>query len=231
MKKTVLILLFTIISISTLFQSCTGKSNEKDTLQKPDSTATVASTDDATTLTFNNLQAAFKGETTARAKYEAYSKKANEEGYFEIAMLFHAASMAENIHANNHKAVLEEAGQTVPVISPEFTVNSTKDNLADAIKGESYESETMYPEFMVNAKATNNELAGISFNYAYKTELKHLKMYQDAQTALENNNAKSLPKVYYVCPTCGNTYQTIKPKRCGISMTNSEKFIEITTLN
>jgi len=146
-------------------------------------------------------------------------------------MLYHAASVAENIHSENHKVVLEEAGQTVPVITPEFTVKSTKENLKDAIEGESYESNKMYPEFMVTAKSADNKLAGISLNYAYRTELKHLEMYKGALAALESNNVKSLPTVYYICPTCGNTYQTTTPKRCGISMTSTEKFLKLTSLS
>jgi rubrerythrin len=180
--------------------------------------------------TIEDLQAAFKGETTASAKYEAYSKKAEKEGFHEIAILFKAASAAENIHANNHKAVLTESGVNAPVITPEFTVKSTKENLEDAIKGESYEASTMYPEFLKDAKSAGNQLALISLNYAFETEKKHKVMYENALAALENNAVKTLSSVFYVCPTCGNTYNTAPPKRCGISMTSSEKFIKITTL-
>ena len=231
MKKSIIILMFVVAISGAIFQSCTGKSSEKNDLQKPISKTTEASNEDLAVMTMQNMQTAFKGETTASAKYAAYSIKAEEEGFHEIAMLYHAASMAENIHANNHKVVIEEAGQTVPEITPEFTVNSTKENLLDAIEGESYESNTMYPEFMVNAKAAKNEFAGISLNYAYRTELKHLKMYKGALAALESNNVKSLPTVYFICTTCGNTYQTTAPKRCGISMTSNEKFLKLTSLN
>lgn len=231
MKKSTLILILVASISGAIFESCTGKTAEKSELDKPVVETAAISKEDATAATITNLQAAFKGETTASAKYAAYSKKAEEEGLHEIAMLYHAASVAENIHANNHKVVLEEAGQTVPEIIPEFTVKTTKENLKDAIEGESYESNKMYPEFMVTAKAANNDLAGISLNYAYRTELKHLEMYKGALAALENDNVKSLPTVYYICPTCGNTYQTTMPKRCGISMTSKEKFMEITSLS
>ncbi|MBL0183355.1 MAG: hypothetical protein IPP96_14095 [Chitinophagaceae bacterium] len=43
---------------------------------------------DAKAKIIENMQAAFKGETTASAKYAAYSKKAEQEGYHEIALLF-----------------------------------------------------------------------------------------------------------------------------------------------
>ena len=231
MKNSISILFLALTLSGLVLQSCANENSNKSDMQKPIAEAKTVSEVDATELTIQNLQAAFKGETTASAKYEAYSKKAEEEGFHEIAMLYHAASVAENIHANNHKAVLEEMGQTAPTISTEFTVNSTKENLQDAISGESYESNKMYPGFMVTAKSANNKFASISFDYAYRTELKHLKMYKEALVALENNNVKSLPTVYYICPTCGNTYQTTKPKRCGISMTSSEKFLTITSLD
>lgn len=199
-------------------------------LQSFVSNSTNSESANATALNYENMKDAFKGETTASAKYAAYSKKAEEEGYHEIALLFKAASASEKVHANNHRAVLREGDQQVPSFTPEFTVKSTKENLKDAIAGESYEITTMYPEFIVNANKAGNQFSLISLNYAYKTEQKHKPLYEKALTALESNNVKSLPSVFYVCPTCGNTYDTKAPSRCGISMTGSEKFIKIDSL-
>jgi rubrerythrin len=169
-------------------------------------------------------------KTTASAKYAAYSKKAEKEGYQQIALLFKAASTAEKIHASNHKSVLEESGTKVSPVTPEFTVKSTRENLQDAIKGETYEATTMYPEFLKVAEAAGNQMALISLNYAFRTEKKHRVMYENALAALEKNTVKSLPGTYFVCPTCGNTYDTAPAERCGICMTGSEKFIKINSL-
>jgi len=207
-----------------------AKENEKDEKASIAKPASYVATTDAMAKTIENIQAAFKGETTASAKYAAYSKKAEQEGYHQIALLFKAASTAENIHANNHKAVLQESGASVPVIKPEFTVKSTEENLQDAIAGETYEITTMYPEFLTAANASGNQLAMISLNYAYKTEKKHKGFYEAALNALQNKTVKALPSVFYVCPTCGNTYDSKAPARCGISMTDGEKFIKITSL-
>lgn len=185
---------------------------------------------DANRKTIENMQAAFKGETIASAKYAAYSTKAEQEGFHQIALLFKAASVSENIHANNHKAVLDESGIGVPAITPEFIVKTTKENLLDAIAGETYEATTMYPEFLTEANAAGNQLAMMSLNYAYKTEKKHRVFYEAALTALQNNTTTTLSTVFFVCPTCGNTYETKTPGRCGISMTAGEKFIKITSL-
>ncbi|MEP7106359.1 MAG: rubrerythrin family protein [Ferruginibacter sp.] len=210
----------------------TGKNdeNEKDASKSIAKQASMVTVTDAKIKTIENMQAAFKGETTASAKYAAYSKKAEQEGYYEIALLFKAASAAENIHASNHKAVLQESGIAVPAIKPEFTVKLTKENLEDAIKGETYEATTMYPGFITTANEAGDQLALISLTYAYKTEKKHRVMYENALVALLNNTVKTLPSLFYVCPTCGNTYETKAPARCGISMTGGEKLIKISSL-
>lgn len=221
--------------------SCTTGGGNKSEMKEPiearekeagdkDQPNPVINKEEAETKTISNMQAAFKGETTASAKYAAYSKKAEQEGYHAIALLYKAASTAENIHASNHKAVLQESGIAVPVIKPEYAVKSTKENLEDAIKGETYEATIMYPDFLKTANEAGNQLALISLNYAYKTEKKHKVMYETALAALHNNTAKLLAVVFFVCPTCGNTYETTAAKRCGISMTGGEKFIKISSL-
>ncbi len=231
MKK--LLSLSALAVVIGILSSCnTGNKNETK-LQNPvasESKEKQIAPEETKANTIADLQEAFKGETTASAKYAAYSEKAEQEGYHNIALLFKAASMAENVHANNHKSVLLEYGEAILNITPEFTVKTTNENLQDAIEGESYEVTTMYPDFLQDAANSKTQLAQISFNYAFEVEKKHLVMYKNALAALDNNTVNELSKVYYICPTCGNTYDQTPPERCGISMTSSEKFIKINSL-
>ena len=177
--------------------------------------------------TVDNLKAAIIGETTASAKYLAYSKKAKEEGLNKIALLFETASRSEGIHANNHRSVLEQLGVKMEEVKPKYEVKSTKENLQDAINGESYEVTTMYPDFIKTANEGNVNLAVLSFNYAYQTEKKHKDLYKDALDKLNNKQENLMASNYYVCPTCGNTYAGEAPNRCGISMTSKDRFLSI----
>lgn len=179
---------------------------------------------DAGTKTIENMQSAYKGEKTATAKYEAFSKKAEEEGYHNIALLYNAVSAAENIHAINHKAVIEDAGSTVPIITPEYKVKTTKENLYDDINGEAYEAKTMYPDFLKTAEIAENQIAYLSLTYAMKTELKHKFFFEQVLGDINTNTLNSLPSKYFVCPACGNTYTTA-PKHCDFSLTERDKFI------
>ncbi len=185
----------------------------------------MASDNAARTKVIEDIKAAFTGETTASAKYAAYAKKAKAEGYPKIALLFEAASKSESIHAGNHKAALEQLGEKAGEVTPKFEVKSTKENLEDAVKGETYEVTTMYPGFIKDANEANVSIALISFNYAYQTEQKHKVMYTNALKMLEEKKEKSMPSQYEVCTTCGNTYEGTAPARCGISMTPRDRFV------
>jgi len=72
--------------------------------------------------TVKNLKEAFAGESQANRKYLAFAKKADEDGYPQVAKLFRAAAEAETIHAHNHLRALNGIG-------------STRENLMEAVAG------------------------------------------------------------------------------------------------
>jgi rubrerythrin len=166
------------------------------------------------TKTDENLKAAFAGESQANRLYLAFAKKAEEEGFTQIAKLFKAAAEAEAVHALNH---LQITGQ----------VKSTLENLGTAVTGETYEFKKMYPEFIAEAKKEGNKQAAYSFDLANKVEQIHAGLYQKAIDALKNK--KELAKVdYYVCSVCGNTVEGSAPDRCPICGSPKEKFFKPT---
>jgi rubrerythrin len=178
--------------------------------------------------TIENLKAGIKGETTASAKYAAFAQKAIEEGNDTIAKLFDAASKAESIHAANHLKVLESLGEKMDEFTPEFEVKTTAENLQAAIDGETYESTTMYPQFLADAKSEKVEKAEKSFTWAFDTEKKHMQFYTTALQALQSNSENILPYSYAVCPVCGNTYDLANvDEKCAFCQTPKEKYIII----
>ena len=166
------------------------------------------------TKTDENLKAAFAGESQANRLYLAFAKKAEEEGFTQIAKLFKAAAEAETVHALNHIRI---TGQ----------VKSTLENLGTAVTGETYEFKKMYPEFIAEAKKEGNKQAAWSFDVANKVEQIHAGLYQKAIDALKNK--KELAKVdYYVCSVCGNTVEGSAPEKCPICGSPKEKFFKPT---
>jgi rubrerythrin len=177
--------------------------------------------------TIGNLKDAYNGESTASVKYAAYAEKAKAEGMTNIAVMFRAISKAEAIHAENHKKVLEKLGEKVeaPIIGS-FTVLTTAENIADAIKGESYEVNVMYAGFILEAKTAKANDAVKSFTWAVDTEKKHLVFYQTALQTLNSGAENTLPANWFVCPVCGNTFDnSAVPAKCDFCLTSKEKFI------
>ena len=157
--------------------------------------------------TDTNLKAAFAGESQANRRYLAYAKKADQEGFGQVAKLFRAAADAETVHALKHLSVLEGVG-------------ATADNLKDAVKGETYEFDQMYPEFLKEARAEENKAAANSFFRANEVEKIHAGLYQLALDNLGNNTQVE----YYVCQVCGNTVEGEPPDICPICSSKKEDF-------
>jgi rubrerythrin len=162
--------------------------------------------------TKKNLEYAFAGESQANRRYLAFAKKAEEEGYSQIARLFRAAAEAETVHALNHLKITGD-------------VNSTAENFKAAISGETHEFKSMYPGFINIANQEGNKQAAWSFNVARKVEQIHANLLQKVNSALEKG--QKLKQIdYYVCRVCGNTVEGTAPDRCPICGAPKEQFFK-----
>jgi len=111
--------------------------------------------------TQENLSTAMHGEAFAHAKYLLYAKQAKRNGNTELANLFTKAANTERLQHFAEEAQL--AG----------LVGSDADNLKDAIKGESYEVDTMYREFAEQAAAAGDKAAADRFEEVRHDEMAH----------------------------------------------------------
>jgi len=178
---------------------------------------------EATTL--DNLQAAFNGESNAHARYIAFATKADEEGYEGVASLFRAAARAEEVHANNHAEVIRKLGAEPKADVKKPEVRATAENLQAAIEGESYERDTMYPEFIAKARKDRDKDALQTFTLAKVAEAEHAKLYA---AALENMTSwKSGKKTFWVCSVCGYTTLALEGEKCPSCFSPKEKFEKI----
>ena len=159
----------------------------------------------------DGLREAFAGESQANRKYLAYAKKADEDGYPQVARMFRAAAAAETVHAHNHLRALRGIG-------------STEDNLKDAVAGETHEFKTMYPAMLEDAKAEGNTDAQRSFYYANEVEKVHAQLYQGLLDSLGKEQKEFS---YWVCPVCGFTAEEHAPDKCPVCATPGDKFGEI----
>jgi rubrerythrin len=161
--------------------------------------------------TEQHLKEAFAGESQANRKYLAFSAKADQEGHPQVARLFRAAAEAETVHAHNHLRVLKG-------------IKSTKENLQEAVAGETHEFKKMYPEMIDTAKAEGQKEAVRTFDFANEVEKIHAQLYQKL---LDNLGKSQENYPYYVCPVCGYTAEKNPPGTCPVCGTKGEMFKKI----
>src|SRR5512143_2170080 len=120
--------------------------------------------------TIDNLKDAFAGESQAFQKYSAFARKAEQDGFPNVARLFRLTARAEKIHAEGHFKSMDGVGPTAA-------------NLQAAIDGETYEYTKMYPPMLKQAEEDKHRSARM-FGYALQAEAVHAKLYSQALTAV-----------------------------------------------
>ena len=158
-----------------------------------------------------NLKEAFAGESQANRKYLAFARQAEKEGLAQVAKLFRAAAEAETVHAHNH---LRALGQ----------IKSTRENLLEAIAGETHEFKEMYPAMITAAEAEGATQALRSFQLANAVEKVHAALYMKALEGLENGHEEM---DYYICPVCGLTVERKAPEVCEICGAKGSVFFRV----
>lgn len=185
---------------------------------------TSAQAAQASDQTLRNLNTAFEGESNAANRYAIFAKAADAEGHPQVAKLFRAASAAEAIHRDTHKEAILALGGTPATFQLEaVTPASTEANLNAAIQGESYERDTMYPEFLALAKTDDARAAIRTFEFALAAEKEHAKLYAEALATL----GKNAPADYYVCNVCGMTLTELPAKKCPSCRKSKDEYQQI----
>ena len=98
--------------------------------------------------TERKLWEAFAGESKAFCRYLYYAKRAQREGYEQLAALFRETAENERVHAGLWLRALEEIG-------------GTEQNLLAAADGEGQEWRAMYPEMAETARREIREETGL----------------------------------------------------------------------
>jgi rubrerythrin len=162
--------------------------------------------------TDENLKEAFAGESQANQKYRAFAKKAEKDGFPNIARLFRTTAEAERIHAAGHLGSLEGIG-------------TTADNLQGAIDGETYEYTEMYPPMLAQALEDGHK-AKRMFAFAVGAEEVHATLYKKALEAVKAG--KDLAETeFYLCPFCGHIEFGQPPETCPICGAKAAAFMQV----
>jgi len=164
--------------------------------------------------TEDNIKAAFAGESQARNKYTYFAEVARKEGYHYIAKLFEETAANEMEHARDHFKLLNGIG-------------TTAENLKEAIGGEQYETDDMYPTFAKEAEEEGNMQAAALFKMIGKIEDHHRERYQKLLEMVENGTVfKREESIRWKCSVCGHIHEGTEPPQKCPSCRNPREYFE-----
>lgn len=144
--------------------------------------------------TYHNLQAAYRGELMASAKYDLYGHKAQDDGFEQIGNIFEETSRNEREHAEIWLKQLH--GGEVP---------STLENLRDAAEGENHEWMSMYPEYADTAMREGYPKIAELFQGVARVENNHDGRFETLAWNIESNQVFCREhEAVWICLNCGH---------------------------
>ena len=118
-------------------------------------------------VTIQNLEAAFAGESMAHIKYRYFAKLARAAGDEATARVFEETADQEVQHAFGHLDLLYPAAELTPAKALEM-----------AIAGETYEYTEMYPKFRHLAVEEGNAAAASEFDQQIAESKEHAQSFR-----------------------------------------------------
>ena len=159
----------------------------------------------------NMLREAFAGESKAYVRNLAFARRADQDGYPQIARLFKAVAEAERVHAEEYLKYLEGV------------VEGTEKNLRTAFENEMLAKREIYPLFIKEAIASKREDLSWSFIRSRDVEDRHAKLYKEALSALASEREVD----YHVCKVCGYVFTGAVPDSCPVCRSSEKDFKKI----
>ncbi len=161
--------------------------------------------------TEKNLGIAFAAESKASIRNAAFARKAELEGYAQIARLFRAVSEAEAVHA--HRYILLMRGK----------IGNTEDNLKAAFESEIKANVEEYPQLIQQATEEGQSGALKAFSQARDVESGHAELYKRAMTDLLAERETE----YWVCQICGHIHEDEAPENCPVCGAVKTRFKQV----
>ena len=162
--------------------------------------------------TEKNLAYSFAAESKAAVRNEAFGKKADSEGYSQIARLFRAVSNAESVHARRYLLLMRGK------------IGSTEENIETAFQNEIKANVEEYPKLIKDASDEGKESVLRAFSQSRDVENRHAELYKKAM----NDMLADRETDYYVCQICGYVSEDEAPDKCPVCGAVKGKFKLVT---
>jgi rubrerythrin len=187
--------------------------------------------------TVESLKKRYVDEMHAYQKYVAYSHKAIDEDYPNIAHLFKALASSEAIHARNFERILSAlsiGAEELPAVGlVDFKIGRTKENIKHATQVEAEKIDNEYPAILARIKPEGYQNAITHITYAWKAEKQHHDLMIKIRNAatkwfgLLASRIEGTSSRYYICHICGSTLIAPPKEQCPICGHSHTEYQEV----
>jgi rubrerythrin len=176
------------------------------------------------TITNENLQTAYAKQMRHSFIYAKFIKQAEKEKLANVANLYRAISRSEQIHANNHAALLRDRGfEPRTPLYDSVAVGTIVQSFKMAISSEDIETESMFPNLIRTAGLEKDTVAMNQFQQTMEADNRQNELFKDA-----SDHQGRIPKVpYLLCPGCGYIITSESTDECPVCHTGKAKFEKV----
>jgi rubrerythrin len=166
--------------------------------------------------TAKNLLISFAAEAQAQTRYTFFSKKAEEDGYIQIAAFFKETADQEQEHALRFFKFFNGGELEITASYPTGAIKRTYDNLVASADVEKQVGSEMYPEFARVAREEGFLRAADTWDAIAIAERQHEKSFLALAHNIDSDSVvqKSSERTWK-CRNCGYLHTgTAAPDKC-----------------
>jgi rubrerythrin len=166
--------------------------------------------------TAKNLLTSFAGESQARNRYTYFARRADEEGFAQIADIFEETANQECEHALRFFKFFNGGELEITGSFPAGVIQGTYENLVAAADGERFEHTEMYPGFAKVAREEGFARAADTWEAISVSEKQHEKRYRDLAANLKADRVfRRDQDMVWRCRNCGYLHTGQEaPEKC-----------------
>lgn len=154
--------------------------------------------------TAHNLLTSFAAEAQARTRYNIFARRAEDDGFIQVAKIFDETAHQEYEHAHRFFKFFNGGELEIKWPFPAGVTRDTKANLLAAAELEYFVHNEMYKNFAVIAREEGFGRAADTFDAISVAEKQHEKLYRELAANIENDRvfARS-QETTWRCLSCG----------------------------
>ena len=166
--------------------------------------------------TAKNLLISYSAEAQARTRYNFFARRAEDDGFIQIAQLFDETARQEYEHALRFFKFFNGGNLEITWDFPAGVIEDTHTNLLSSAALELYVHDVMYKQFALVAVEEGFKRAADTFDAISVSERHHEKLFRELADNIKKDRVfKKAEDTIWKCLSCGYIHHGAEaPEKC-----------------